>query len=132
MQQFVAILLLDGPTPRTMNFSEQPVRCEQEGWGMSQDQAIVCARRARLVSSPETADYCRSLEYCWLRLVEQAQETGGAMGHESGLAATLFSLRDQIATYPAEYEKRAGELIARGARSLHPILRQKERTRPVR
>src|SRR5216683_63310 len=59
-----------------MNFSEQPVRCEQEGWGISQDQAIICARRARLVSSPETADYCRSLEYCWLRLVEQAQETG--------------------------------------------------------
>src|SRR6516225_10523233 len=95
------------------------------------DQATVRARRARLASSPETSAYCRSLEFCWLRLVEQARETDGALSHESGLAATLFPLRDQIATYPAEYEKRAGELIARGARSLRPILRQRERTRSV-
>ena len=45
----------------------------------------------------------------------------------SGLAATLFPLRDKTATYPVEYGKRAGELIARGARSLHPTLRQKKR-----
>ena len=50
----------------------------------------------------------------------------------SGLAATLFPLRDKIATYPVEYGKRAGELITRGARSLHPTLRQKKRTHPVR
>jgi len=81
----------------------QPVRCEEEGWGMSsyasycQDQATDCARRARLASSPEVAAYCRSLEFRWLKLAKDAQETGGALGRESGLAA---------------YRKRAGELIA--------------------
>jgi hypothetical protein len=32
-------------------------------------------------------------------------------------SGTFFPLRDKIATYPVEYVKRAGELIARGARS---------------
>jgi hypothetical protein len=96
-----------------------------------QDQATDCARRARVASSPEIVAYCRSLECRWLRLAEQAQETGGALGHESGLAATLLPLRDKTATYPAEYGKRAGELIARGARSLQPTLRQKKRTQPI-
>ena len=106
--------------------SEQPVRCDEEGWGMSsyanycQDQAADCARRARLASLPEIVAYCRTLELRWLNLAEQAQETGGALGHESGPAATLLPLRDKPATYPVEYGKRAGELIARGARSLHP------------
>ena len=49
----------------------------------------------------------------------------------SGLAATLFLLRDKTATYPVEYGKRAGELIAGGARSLHLTLRQKKRTQPL-
>ena len=71
-----------------------------------QDQASDCARRARLASSPEVVAYCRSLEFRWLRLAEQAQETGGALGHESSIAAA----------YPLEYGKRAGELIARAAR----------------
>ena len=108
--------------------SEQPVRCDEEGWGMSsyanycQDQAADCARRARLASSPEIVAYCRTLELRWLNLAEQAQETGGALGHESGPAATLLPLRDKPATYPVEYGKRAGELIARGARSLHRSL----------
>ena len=100
-----------------------------------QDQATASARRARLASSPEIVAYCRSLEFRWLRLAEQARETGGALGHESSPAAALFPLRDKTATYPVEYGKRAGELIARGARSLHqlhPILRQKKRTQPVR
>ncbi len=68
----------------------------------------------------------------WLRLAEQAQETGGALGHESGPTAPASPPRDKTATYPAEYGKRAGELIARGVRSLHPTLRQKKRTHPVR
>jgi hypothetical protein len=139
VQQVAATSSLDG-TCSTQNglVSAQPVCALKRGWVMSsyarycQDQATACAGRARLASSPEIAAYCRSLEFCWLRLVEQAQERSGALGHESGLAATLLPLRDQTATYPAEYEKRAGELIARGARSLHPILRQKKRTRPVR
>ena len=63
-------------------------------------------------------------EFRWLRLAEQAHGTGGALGHESGLTATLFPLHDKPAAYPTEYAKRAGELIARSARSLHR-LRQK-------
>ena len=97
-----------------------------------QDQAIACARRARLASSPEIVVYCRTLEFRWLRFAEQAQETGGALGRESGPAATMFPLSDKPATYPMDYGKRAGELIARAARSLHPSLRQKKRTQPVR
>jgi hypothetical protein len=50
-----------------------------------------------LASSPEVVAYCRSLEFRWLKLAKEAQETGGALGRESGLAA---------------YGKRAGELIA--------------------
>jgi hypothetical protein len=80
-----------------------------------QDQAAACARRARLTSSPEMVAYCRTLELRWLKLAEQAQDTGGALGHESDPAATLF---------PVEYGKRAGELIARGARSLSPRKRK--------
>jgi hypothetical protein len=53
-----------------------------------QDQAANCARRARLASSPEIVAYCRSLELRWLRLAKQAQETGGALGYESGKPAT--------------------------------------------
>ena len=87
-----------------------------------QDQAIACARRARLASSPEIVVHCRTLEFRWLRFAEQAQETGGALGRESGPASTMFPLSDKPATYPVEYGKRVGELIARGARSLHRSL----------
>jgi hypothetical protein len=42
MQHFVAILLLDGPTQRRMNWlSEQPVRCEEEGRGCRPMQITV-------------------------------------------------------------------------------------------
>ena len=89
-----------------------------------QDQAADCARRARLASSPEIVAYCRTLELRWLKLAEQAQDTGGALGHESDPATTLFPLPEKPATYPVEYGKRAGELIARGARSLSPRKRK--------
>jgi hypothetical protein len=96
-----------------------------------QDQATDCARRARLARSPEIVAHCRSLEFRWLRLAQQAQATGGALGHASGLAAaTLVPLGDTIATCPADYAKRAGELIARGARSLRSTLRQKRSAPP--
>ena len=49
-----------------------------------------------------------------MKLAEQAQDTGDALGHKSDPAATLFPLPEKPATYPMEYEKRAGELIARG------------------
>jgi hypothetical protein len=88
-----------------------------------QDQAANCARRARLASSPEIVSYCRRLELCWLKLAKQAQETGGALAHE-GPATALLPLRDKPATYPAEYGKRAGELIARNACSLSPRKRK--------
>jgi hypothetical protein len=68
-----------------------------------EDQAADCARRARLASSPEIVAHCRSLEFRWLRLAEQAQETGGALGHESGPEATLLPLREKTATYPVDY-----------------------------
>jgi len=96
-----------------------------------QDQATDCARRARLARSPEIVSHCRSLEFRWLRLAEQAQATGGALGHASDLAAgALVPLGDTTATCPAEYAKRAGELIARGARSLRSTLRQKTSAPP--
>jgi hypothetical protein len=91
---------------------------KRRAWAMSsyasycQDQATDCARRARLASSPEVVAYCRSLEFRWLKLAKKAQETGGALGRESGLAATMLPLHDKIAAYPVEYGKRAGELIA--------------------
>jgi hypothetical protein len=96
-----------------------------------QDQATDCARRARLASTPEIVAHCRSLEYRWLRLAQRAQATGGALGCESALAAPLAPLSDETAApCPVDYGKRAGELIARGARSLHAILRQRNR-RPL-
>ena len=85
-----------------------------------QEQADDCARRARLASSPDIVAYCRGLELRWLKFAAQAQDTGGALGHESDAAATLFPLPEKPATYPVDYGKRAGELIARAARSLRP------------
>jgi hypothetical protein len=96
-----------------------------------QDQANDCERRARLARSPEIVAYHRTLELRWRSLAEQAQETGGVLGHERGIAATLFPQPDRTDTYPVEYGKRAGELIARARRSLHklrPTLKQKKRT----
>jgi hypothetical protein len=69
--------------------SEQLVRCEEEGWDMSsyasycQDQGIDCARRATLARSLEVATYWRCLGFRWLRLAEQAQRIGGALGRAS-------------------------------------------------
>jgi hypothetical protein len=84
-----------------------------------------------LARSPEIVAHCRNLQFRWLGLAAQAQETGGALGHDSGLAAaTLVPLRDQAASCPVEYGKRAGELIARGARSLRSTLRRKKLAPP--
>jgi hypothetical protein len=96
-----------------------------------QDQATDCARRARLASTPAIVAHCRSLEYRWLRLAQQAQATGGALGHDRDLAPPLVPLCDETAaTCPVDYGKRAGELIARGARSLRATLRQKKSAPP--
>ena len=106
--------------------SEQRVRCDEEGLDMSSyanychDQAADCARRARSASSPEIIAYCHTLELRWLKLARWAQKADSALGYEHDPAATLLLLRDKpAATYPMEYGKRAGELIARGARSLY-------------
>jgi hypothetical protein len=82
------------------------------------DQAAYCVRRARLASSPEVVAYCRGLETRWLKLTARAQEMGAALGHGSDPAARWFALLETPATYPVDYGRRAGELIARGARSL--------------
>jgi hypothetical protein len=47
-----------------------------------QDQATACARRGGLARSPEIVTYCRKLELRWLKLAQQAHETGGALGRE--------------------------------------------------
>jgi hypothetical protein len=65
-----------------------------------------------LASSPEIIAYCRNLQFRWLKLAAQAQATGGALGRESAPAASLGD--KTAAPCPAEYGKRAGELIARG------------------
>jgi len=81
-----------------------------------------------LASTPEIVAHCRSLEYRWLRLAERAQATGGALGHDRDLAPTLVPICDETAApCPVDYGKRAGELIARGARSLRATLRQRNR-----
>jgi hypothetical protein len=84
------------------------------------DQAAYCAQRARLASSPEVVAYCRGLEFRWLKLAERAQEQemNGPLSHESDSAARWFPLLETLATYPVDYGRRAGELIARAARSL--------------
>jgi hypothetical protein len=60
-----------------------------------QDQGIDCARRARLARSPEVATYWRCLGFGWLRLAEQAQGTGGVLGHASDkVEASSFHFSD--------------------------------------
>ena len=86
-----------------------------------QDQATACARRGGLASSAEIVAYCRNLELRWLKLAQQAHETGGALGRESGQTATLPPFHDKPAACPTEYARRAGELIAGSARSLHRL-----------
>jgi hypothetical protein len=54
-----------------------------------QDQGIDCARRARLARSLEVATYWRCLGFRWLRLAEQAQRTGGALGRASHEVSNL-------------------------------------------
>jgi len=88
-------------TPNELAFRDSVCAVKEEDWGMSsyasycQDQATDCARRARLARSPEIVAHCRSLEFRWLRLAQQAQATGGALGQESDLAAaTLVALGD--------------------------------------
>lgn len=105
----------------------RPVRFAKRELGMSsyaqycQDQATACARRAGLASSPQIRTYCRNLELRWRKLAQQAQSTGGALGAESGQTAALLALHDKPAAWPTEYAKRAGQLIAQSARSLHHL-----------
>jgi hypothetical protein len=75
-----------------------------------QDQAAACARRARLASSPEIVAYCRTLELRWLKLAEQAQDTGGALGHESDPATTLFECENNLVRLPLGGERSDKEI----------------------
>jgi hypothetical protein len=61
--------------------------------GFCQDQAFDCARRARLARSPDIAAYYQDLGWRWLRLAEQAQKTGGALGNAHWEAEALNPLR---------------------------------------
>jgi hypothetical protein len=54
-----------------------------------QDQGIDCARRASLARSPEIAAYWRWLGVRWLRLGEQVQKTGAALGRASDVVGNL-------------------------------------------
>ena len=54
-----------------------------------QDQASDCARRARLARSAHIAAYYHDLGWRWLRLAEQAQQTGGALGSADQEASEL-------------------------------------------
>jgi hypothetical protein len=105
----------------------RPVRFVRGSWVMSsyaqycQDQATACARRGGLASSPEIVAYCRNLELRWRKLAQQAHKTGGALAREGGQTATLAPLHDKPAPCSTEYARRAGELIARSARSLHRL-----------
>ena len=62
-----------------------------------------------------------AIERLFLKLAQQAHETGGALGRESGQTATLPPFHDKPAACPTEYARRAGELIAGSARSLHRL-----------
>ena len=131
VQQIAATSSLD-ETYSTQNglVSAQPVRCEEGG------HVVLCKVLSgsgyRLRPTSKIGEFTRDsgllskFEFRWLRLAEQAHGTGGALGHESGLTATSFPLHDKPAAYPAEYAKRAGELIARSALSLQR-LRQKKK-----
>jgi hypothetical protein len=49
---------------------------------------------------------------------KKRKKASGALG---GVVATLFPLRDKIASYPVEYGRRAGQVIAHGAHFIAPI-----------
>lgn len=65
-----------------------------------------------------------------MRLAEQAHERGGALGHESGLTATLFPLHDKPAAYPAELRK-TSRRVDRPERALVATTKAKELSRSV-
>jgi hypothetical protein len=60
-----------------------------------QDQASDCARRARLARSAQIATYY--LGWRWLRLAEQAQETGGALGDLEALSPPRLRRKPAVA-----------------------------------
>lgn len=62
-----------------------------------QDQASDCARRARLARSAQIAAYYQDLGWRWLRLAEQAQETGGALGDLEALSPPRLRRKPAVA-----------------------------------
>jgi hypothetical protein len=60
MQRFAAILLLDGPTPRGMNWpSVQHMRCDEEGWGMSSYASYLSGSSYRLRATSKIGEFAR-------------------------------------------------------------------------
>jgi hypothetical protein len=75
-----------------------------------QAQASDCARRARLARSAHIAAYYQDLGWRWLRLAEQAQETGGALGKANQEAEALSPprLRGEPAIAKAQVARAKG------------------------
>src|SRR6266550_1327386 len=73
-----------------------------------QEQATACARRARLASSPEIVAYCRRLEFRWLRLAEQAYETGWRTGSQEPSNGYIISAARQARCIPGRIRKTSG------------------------
>jgi hypothetical protein len=124
VQQFVAILVLARTYSRPWPFAFRGRN--EKGWGMSsyatycQGQAADCGRRARLARSPEIAVYCRSLELRWMRLAQQAQETGGPSWTHQGPLGQATSRRLINKARPSDVrDLRASELLLAGFHA-HP------------
>jgi hypothetical protein len=79
-----------------------------------QDQASDCARRARLARSAHIAAYYHDLGWRWLRLAEQAQQTGGALG--SAVHASLVE-REARALSPPRLQNEPALAKAQVARA---------------
>jgi hypothetical protein len=96
-----------------------------------QDQASDCARRARLARSAHIAAYYHDLGWRWLRLAEQAQQTGGALG--SAVHASLVE-REARALSPPRLQNEpalAKAQVARAHGSLFAFDFERKWTYPV-
>src|SRR5262245_19137739 len=110
-----------------------------------QDQGIDCARRARLARSLEVATYWRCLGFRWLRLAEQAQRTGGALGRASQEVSNLDLERETTharANATREVYRRiltndpveapfCQQIVSEGRRHMHEAIRSGWRPTPA-
>ena len=134
VQQLAAISLLDGPRPRRMNWPFRDSVCAVKRRAGA--HVVLCKLlsgsgyrlRATRATGAFTGDR-RPLPKFGIPLAE-ACSAGTSDGwrpgpRERSRRSHIGSAGRTIATCPVDYAKRAGELIARGARSLRSTLRQK-------